>query len=192
MKAIEAMRSEEDMERTLVFLLDGLRTTNTEEERRRLDSGRLAGHRRKEGEREESGHRSEQQFKQRDEHMSQERGNRLFASISDTTTKRILPLFRAMLQGLVSLQMTDPIKEGLRRLIGQGRQTQQHVLIGQSQLQYSPHQDPMAQQVNADHGRMIEDQKHINEIQRMQEAHKKEMLKKYGSIGNERRHHRFD
>ncbi|HZD33646.1 MAG TPA: hypothetical protein VE130_00455 [Nitrososphaeraceae archaeon] len=43
----------------------------------------------------------------------------------------------------------------------------------------------MAQQVNADHERMIENQKYVNEIQRMQEAHKKEMLKKYGSIGNE-------
>jgi hypothetical protein len=86
--------------------------------------------------------------------------------------------------------MTDPIKEALRRLMGQSRQTQQaprkYVLIGQSQLQYIPPQDPMAQQINADNVRMIEDQKYINEIRRMQEAHKREMLKKYGSIGKER------
>jgi hypothetical protein len=86
-----------------------------------------------------------------------------------------------MLQGQGSLQMTDPIKEALRRLIGQGGQThqapRQHVLIALSRLQYNPHQDLMAQQVNADHERMIEDQKFINEIRRMQEAYKKEMLK---------------
>jgi hypothetical protein len=189
MKVIEAMRSEEDMKR-LPYLLDRLRTTNTEEERCRLDSDRHAVPGKKEEEREDSGHRSEQQFKQRDEHISQEQGNRLFASISDTTTERISPLFSAMLQGQGSLQMTDPIKEALRRLMGQSRQTQQaprkYVLIGQSQLQYIPPQDPMAQQINADNVRMIEDQKYINEIRRMQEAHKREMLKKYGSIGKER------
>jgi hypothetical protein len=192
MKVIEEMRSEEDMKR-LPYLLDRLRTTNTEEERCRLDNGRHVVPRKKEEEREESGHRSEQQFKQRDEHMSQGQGNKLFASISDTTTKRISPLFSAMLQGQGSLQMTDPIKEALRRLIGQGGQThqapRQHVLIALSRLQYNPHQDLMAQQVNADHERMIEDQKFINEIRRMQEAYKKEML---SSIGNERWHNRFE
>ncbi|HZD33905.1 MAG TPA: hypothetical protein VE130_01765 [Nitrososphaeraceae archaeon] len=119
----------------------------------------------------------------------------MFASISDKTTKRISPLFGAILQGQVSLRMTDPVKEGLKRLIGQGRQTQQaprqHVLTGQSQSQLQ-YQDPMAQQINAEHERMIEDQKHFNETRRMQEAHKKEMLKKYGNLGNERHHYRFD
>ena len=193
MKYIEARGGEDDIGRfekvkRLADLINPPQNINIEAQRLKLEERRLdIDHDilATREQREESRYRWEQEMKMREESKGQEQADKLFGSISDLVTNKLLPVFSQLFQGQGGqFQMPGSVGEALGKLMGGGQQQQagggQTIIMGQPQQQqgaYNPYQDLTAsgmQGQGPDYNQMVGDQQYANEIRRMQEAQKME------------------